>query len=302
MRYSINIMFSLFILFLTIPQTLSAKEYKVAVRAHKGIEAAFKQWQPTIDYLSKQSKNNQFTLIPIVNLDEILKKTGDNHLDFVLTNPSSYIDIQQRYGATALVTLNNKRANTAQEKFGSVIFTHAKNINIININDLKNKTLIAVSKPAFGGWQVAKLEMINEGFNPNKELKELIFTQSRTQPEVVEAVLSRKADAGVVRTDLLERLEKKGKVDLRYLRILNNKDIKNFPFFLSTTLYPEWAFVATKKISSQEVKKVTQILMSITPSSAMAKAGKYIGWIAPDDYKTVVDLMKKLKIGSFSNE
>ena len=199
-----------------------------------------------------------------------------------------------------MATLNNKRANTGQDSFGSVIFTHVRNTDIINIKDLKNKKLIAVSKPAFGGWRVAWLEMLEQGFDPHKQLKTLMFTKSKTQPEVVWTVRDGKADVGVVRTDLLERLEAKGKIDLRYFRIINNKDIKNFPFFLSTKLYPEWAFAAMKSVPTKLAQQVQQTLHAISSDSLAAKNGNYIGWLSERDYTSVQELMKKLKVGPFA--
>ena len=277
-----------------------ATDFKVAVRAHNGLEIAIKTWQPTFDYLSQKLAPHTFTIVPIISLDEISVRTGNAEFDFVLTNPSSYVEIEKLHGAYALTTLNNKRANTAQSRFGSVIFTHGRNTDIVSLHDLENKSLMVVSKPAFGGWRVAWLEMLEQGFDPIEKLKELKFTKSRTQQEVVQAVLDGKVDAGVVRTDLLERLEAANKIDMRYLRIINNKDIREFPFFLSTKLYPEWAVAALNHISSAQAKEVADVLLSISKDNVAAKKGKYIGWIAPKDYSVVAGLMKRLEVGPYA--
>jgi ABC-type phosphate/phosphonate transport system substrate-binding protein len=283
-------------------QSLFATEFKVAVRAHHGIDVADKQWQPTLDTLTRQLPSHSFTLIPIVSLNEITQRAGKGEFDFVLTNPSSFVEIKQLYGAKALVTLNNKRANTAQDRFGSVIFTHVNNGDILTLKDLKGKILMAVSEPAFGGWRVAWLEMLEQGFNPHEQLKQLMFTMTKTQPEVVREVLDGKVDAGVVRTDLLERLEAAGKIDMRYLRILNNKEAKGFPFFLSTKLYPEWSFVTLKSVPTELAQQVKRTLLAITSDSTAAQAGKYVGWVPPLDYSPVQNLMKKLKVGPYARQ
>jgi hypothetical protein len=150
---------------------LIAGEYKVAVRAHHGLKDAHRQWQPTIDALSKSLPKHSFVLLPIVSLNEISRRVAQHEFAFVLTNPSSYVELESLYGAKALVTLNNKRANKAQDSFGSVIFTHVKYKDILSIEDMKGKTLMAVSEPAFGGWRVAWLEMLNHGFDPYSDLK-----------------------------------------------------------------------------------------------------------------------------------
>lgn len=289
----------LFFLLLFSPALFSA-DYTVAVRAHRGINAAVMSWAATVDELNKQLSPHIFTLKPIINLNEITDAAAKGKFDFILTNPSSFVELEQLHGAKALATLNNKRANTAQDGFGSVIFTHARNTDILKLKDLKDKTLMAVSKPAFGGWRVAWLEMLEQGFDPDKDLKALIFAKNRTQVEVVWAVRDGEADAGVVRTDLLERLEAKGKIDMRYFRIINNKDIKTFPFFLSTKLYPEWAFAAMKSVPTKLAQRVQQTLHAISSDSPAAKKGNYIGWVTPRDYTPVNKLMKKLKVGPYA--
>lgn len=281
---------------------LMAANYKVAVRAHHGIDAAIKQWQPTIDALGKALPEHTFTVLPIVSLDEITQRAGRSEFDFLLSNPSSFVEIKHLYGAKALATLNNKRGNTAQNRFGSVIFTHVLNEDILTLKDLKGKTLMAVSELAFGGWRVAWLEMLEQGFDPHRELRTLMFTKSNIQPEVVRAVRDGKADAGVVRTDRLERMEASGETDMRYFRILNNKDIKDFPFFLSTKLYPEWPFAALKTVPTKLAQQVKKTLLAISEGSAAARAGMYVGWVAPGDYSTVRALMKKLKVGPYVNQ
>lgn len=281
--------------------TLYAADYNVAVRAHKGIDTAFKLWQPTIDELNKQLPQHRFILKPIVNLNEITLRAGKGEFEFVFTNPSSFIEIDQLHGAEALVTLNNKRSNTAQDAFGSVIFTHVRNKDILSLKDLKGKTLMAVSEPAFGGWRVAWMEMLEQGFNPHKELGSLIFSKNGIQQEVVFAVRDGLADVGVVRTDLLERMEDDGKIDLRYFRIINSKDdIKEFPFFISTMLYPEWVFATLKSTPEELVEQVKKILLSIKGDNKAAVVGKYMGWVPARDYSSVKKLMQQLKVGPYA--
>ena len=279
-----------------------AAEYKVVARAHQGIDYAREQWQPTIDYLNNKIPQHKFILYPLVSLAEITERVGKKEFDFILTNPSSYVEISELYGAKVIATLNNKRADTAQSRFGSVIFTHVRNEDIISIRDLKNKRLIAVSESAFGGWRVAWLEMLKENFDPYTDLKALLFAKGKTQPEVVEAVFNGSADAGVVRTDLLERMEESGKIDLRYFRVLAHKDVDGFPFFLSTDLYPEWAFSASESVPEDLSIKVQNVLFSISPESAPANKGKYVGWLPPSDYSRVKELLEKLNIVPFTDK
>jgi len=287
-----------FWLFLT--QSCFAAEYNVAVRAHHGIDAALKQWGPTIDAINEKLDTNSLGLLPIVSLTEISVQAKQNQFDFILTNPSSFVELNLLYDAKALATLNNKRANTSQTRFGSVIFVHAENDEIRNLQDLSGKRLMAVSEPAFGGWRVAWFEMLKQKFDPHSKLKSITFSKSKTQNEVVHAVLNRNVDAGVVRTDMLERLEAANIIDMRYLRIINNKNKPDFPFFLSTDLFPEWAFASMKSVPKELQDKVKEILLSIHADTQAAKTGKYVGWVESKNYSAVKALMKSLKVGPYA--
>jgi len=280
-------------------QVALAADYVVAVRAIGGIDGAIKKWQPTMDYLSNNISGHSFQLKPIVSLNEIGRLAAEGEFDFLITNPASFVEVSYQTDAIALVTLNNRRANTAQRNFGSVIFTHAKNDGIITLADLKGKRVMAVSEPAFGGWRVAMLEMLLSGLDPQRDFSELLFAGG-LQKNVVYAVRDGLADVGVVRTDQLERMEAAGEIDMRYFRILNNKDIKGFPFFLSTPLYPEWPFVSLNKdIPTGVLDEVRRTLLELADDSAAAHAGKYVGWLEPLDYSSVEGLLKKLKVGPY---
>ncbi len=272
-----------------------ATDFKVAVRAHNGIEKAVSQWQPTIAYLNKKIPAHQFKLVPVISLKEITIQAGRGSYDFILTNPSSFVEIESLHGVRAITTLVNDRSGHEESRFGSVIFTRAENEKIIGIHDLKGKKLMAVSESAFGGWRVAWLEMMKNGVDPNKELS-VIFTDSRMQKDVVYAVRDKQADAGVVRTDQLEHMSQSGEIDMRYFRIVHNKNTEGFPFFHSTALYPEWPFAAMKHIPMDITLQVKEALLSINKNNNAAKIGKYIKWIEPLDYYKVRNLMIKLKL------
>jgi len=163
--------FVITLIMLSYESVLHANEYKVAVRAHQGVNEAQKKWQSTLRKINKELPEHQFTLVPILNLTEISQRVRNSDVDFVLTNLFSYVEIEQLYKAKALVTLNNKRANMTQSQLGSVIITQASNEEIFAIKDLKGKRFMAVSKLAFGGWNVVLMEMMDQGFYPYSELK-----------------------------------------------------------------------------------------------------------------------------------
>lgn len=283
------------LLLLLLSPLLDAAEITIAVRAKNGVEKAAAQWQATADHLSQRIPGYSFKLKPIVDIAEISAAAGRGEADCIITNPASFIDLKSRHGAVALATLNNRRADSAQSRFGTVIFTHVEHEEILTLKDLKGKRVIAVSENAFGGWLMAWREMAKQGVDPHRDLKSLLFAGG-IQDDVVYAVRDGKADAGVVRTDQLERMEAAGLIDMRYFRVINNQDVKDFPFFLSSRLYPEWPFVIMKGVPAELARQIQDALLSVPADSAAARNGQYAGWVKPQDYTPVVELLRELKV------
>lgn len=279
--------------------TLShADTIRIGLRAHHGIEKSMKQWKQTADYLSEKIPEHKFVFVPFVGLAELMDEVKQNKFDFVLTNPSSFVEMEVELGASAILTLRNKRQDKPFTQFGSVIFTRKNNDDINNISDLKDKKIVAVSKRAFGGWRVAKRELILEGFDAEK-LEQQVSFSGGIQQDVVSIIQLGNADVGVVRTDMLERMTASGIIKLDDFKIINKKLDKNFPFLRSTRLYPEWPFVKMRDTSSELSKKVALALLTISSQNPAAIAGKYIGWTVKEDYQPVHDLMKDLKVGPY---
>ena len=278
----------------------SADTIKIGLRAHHGIEKSMLQWKQTADYLSEKIPEHKFIMVPLIKLPELMQEAEQNQFDFVLTNPSSFVEMELRLGASPILTLRNKRQANPYIKFGSVIFTRKDNDDINEIKDLKNKKFIAVSKPAFGGWRVAVRELLNEGFDVYKEAKQISFSAG-IQQDVVNIVRLGSADVGVVRTDMLERMAAAGLIKLDEFKIINKKSTKGFPFSHSTQLYPEWPFVKMRNTSSALSKKVALALLTIPSQHPAAVVGKYVGWTVPEDYQPVHNLMKDLKVGVYQH-
>ena len=280
--------------------SVDADTIKIGLRAHHGIEKSMKQWKKTADYLSEKIPEHKFIMEPFVGISELMEEAKLNRFDFVLLNPSMFVEMELDLGASSILTLRNKRQSKPYTKFGSVIFTRKDNHNINGIEDLKDKKFIAVSKPAFGGWRVAVRELLNEGFDVYQEAKQVSFSGG-IQQDVVNIIQLGNADVGVVRTDMLERMDAAGLIKLDDFKIINKKTSKDFPFARSTQLYPEWPLAKMRNTSSDLSKKVALALLTMPAQHPAAVAGKYVGWTVPEDYQPVHNLMKDLKVSVYKH-
>ena len=275
-----------------------AEDIRIALRAHKGAQESLKQWQSTADYLTDRIPGYRFVMVPFENNSALNQAISRGEYHFSLTNPASAVEHRIRYGTRALATLINKRQGQGYTEFGSVIFVRAERKDINELKDLKGKTFIGVDEVGFGGWRVAWNELLKNGVNPYVDFKSLIFAGG-DQQKAVYAVRDGSADAGSVRTDMLERLATSGNIDLSNFKIIGQKKTEGFPFLHSTDLYPEWLFSADKKMDANLKTQVVAALFSITSDDIAARNGKYIGWASPLDYMPVENLLKELRVGPY---
>ena len=275
----------------------AVKTIHIGVLAHRGIDKTVDMWQATADYLNQRIPQQEFRIVPVGN-DNIEELIKNKQLHFVITNPASFVSLQEKYGVTPMATLERTDAHTM---FGAVIFSASKNESIKSLKDLKNKTFMAVHPKAFGGWWMAWYEFKKTGINPATFFKKLEFIDF-PQDNVVFKVLNGTADAGTVRTGILESLIQQKKINQGDIRILNRNQGIYFPHISSTSLYPEWAFAKAKHTSDDLAQNIAIALFKMPATHLAAKMAEIKGWTVPLDYTPVHRLMKELKVGPYEHE
>lgn len=278
--------------------TASQTEIRIGVLAHRGKAAALKNWQPTADYLTHRIPAYRFVIVPLENAT-IDPAVAQQNVDFVHTNPGSYVMLESKYGVTRMLTQRNLRQGGVYTEFGAVIFTRANRDDIQSLADLKGKSFMGVGKDTFGGFLMAQRELQDAGVNPFKDFKRLEFA-GLPQDNIVYAVRDAKVDAGTVRTDILEGMATEGKIDLGQFKVVGARQHPGFPFRASTRLYPEWAFARLKHVSEELAQHVAIALLSLPPDSPAAQASQSAGWTVPLDYTSVHDLYRELRIGPYT--
>ncbi len=276
------------------------KIIRIAVRAHSGKDAAIQRWSATAKYLSNSVNGFTFQILPLVTFDEMRNVVENNEVEFVLTNPTAYIDLSVKYGIARIATLINGRGERNYSKSGAVIFVEADRDDINLLRDVKGKSIMGVHKEAFGGWQMAYGELLAIGINPFTVCSEVLFSPNGTQEEVVNEVLQGKVDVGTVRTGILENMAKKGKINLQNIKIIEAKS-DEFQLPHTTMLYPEWPFATLKNTDKILAKEVAIALFQLKKNNLAAVTGNYSGWKVPLSYHEVLTLLKLLKVSPFED-
>jgi signal transduction histidine kinase/CheY-like chemotaxis protein/HPt (histidine-containing phosphotransfer) domain-containing protein len=270
----------------------------IGVLANNGSERCLAQWSSTADYLDLNIPGYNFTIIPL-SFEAFSENVEKEMLDFTLTNPSMYIDLKVRYGVSRLVTMENTIFYRDYLKYGAVIFTRAENTEITSLNDIEGQSFAAVDAHSLGGWQIARKAFRDMEIDPFKDFERIHF--SGTHEDVVYDVIAGRYDAGTVRTDTLENMEKEGKINLSDIKILNGKEDPKFPFLHSTQLYPEWVIAKAAHVSDDMAHDVALTLMAMSEFNLAALNAGIGGWTVPQDYTIVEDLLKELRISPYED-
>ena len=157
---------------------------------------------------------------------------------------------------------------------------------------------MAVSPEAFGGFQMAWRELIEQDIDPFRDFSELKFV-GFPQDKIILAVKEGFVDAATVRAETLARMVESENVALHEFRIHNLQHLENAPFPLSTRLYPEWPFATLRDTPRGLATRVAQALLSMPANHPAARASRTAGWTIPLDYSSVHELMRTLQVGPY---
>ncbi len=146
------------------------KQVKIGVLAVRGADQCLKSWSPTADYLTRQIPGYTFVILPLAH-NLITSSVQNAEVDFILTNSSYYVELEQGYEVNRIATLKEMRLGRVYSKYGSVIFSRSDRTDIRKLSDLKGKSYMGVSEGSFGGWQMAWRELRKMASIPTGILK-----------------------------------------------------------------------------------------------------------------------------------
>jgi two-component system, cell cycle sensor histidine kinase and response regulator CckA len=275
---------------------------RLGVLANRGKEMCLTEWTPTAEYLSVQLAPKRFEIVPL-NFDEVKKATEERRVEFLLVNSSMYVQLEYYGLVYRIATFQQPSPKGAGPLpvFGGVIFCRADRTDIRNLRDLRGKRFSAVEPSSLGGWHAAWREFESAGIHPHRDFAPLGF--AGTHDAVVEAVRDGQADGGTVRSTQLERMAKEGRIELQEFRVLIGPlfSSSDYPFLLSTRLYPEWPFAAVEGTDLELGKSVASALLRMNADDPAARASRGSGWAIPQDYASVHECLKELRIPPYEN-
>lgn len=264
-------------------------EIRIGVLAFLGAETTVVEWSPVVKHLQAALPGHQVRLV-LLDHDGLDDAVAAGTVEFVITNPGHYIELEAKWGASRILTLDASPGRAPGRSIGSAVITRADRLEVRAFDDLRGRRVAIVAREGFGGYQTVRRELVSLGIDPERdfaELKTVGFPMSR----VLEAVANGDADAGIVRACLLESRSEWATA----FRVVGRRDEPGFPCATSTRLYPDWPLATLRHTSPALAKTVAIALL------AMAPAENGMAWAVPADYQSVHEMFRELQIGPYAN-
>jgi len=267
----------------------------IGVLAFEGKEQALARWKPTADYLTQSILHHRFKIVPMTH-QEIEYALVKKQINFIVTNPGHYVQLETVFSASRIATFVSHQNGAALKKFSSVVFTRSDS-DKKKLSDLKGHTIAAVSQNAFGGFQIIQDMMLTKGIDILQDMQPMWV--GFPQGDIVGIVLSGKADSGIVRSGILEKLAKTKQLDLSTISVIHQQSSDHFPLLYSASLVSEWPFAKLAITSDKVAKQVAIALMQMPTSHSAAISAGGAGWTIPVDYSRVHDILKRLQVAPY---
>ncbi|MEO8119431.1 MAG: PhnD/SsuA/transferrin family substrate-binding protein [Rhodoferax sp.] len=262
---------------------------RIGLLAFLDTEAMSSQWTPLVNHLAAALPGYKPVLIQLDHA-ALREAVATQSVDFVITNPGSYVALEMEFGISRIATLDTAQAPSTMRAVGSAVIVRADRKDLVSLSDLAGKRVSAVGENAFGGFQVAWREFAQLGIDPFADFAQLDFV-GLPMHKVTDAVTTGGVDAGIVRACTIENLPS---LPASGFRVLSPRREPDFPCQTSTRLYPDWPIATLHSTPPALAKSVATALlaMPVTPEG--------MSWTVPADYQAVHELFRELQTGPYS--
>lgn len=267
-------------------QAADATPVRIGVLAFLGEDAARHEWGPLADYLNQALPQARFAM-QYLGLGALRQAVEQGQVDFVLTNPGQYVELEVAFGVSRIVTLAHGRTPTSHQGVAATVVAARERTDLERLEDLRGQTLAAISSEGFGGYQIIWRELDALGIDPQRDLR-MQFVGYPMQ-QVLRAIDLRQADAGIVRACLLETVPNWR----QHYKVVAGQFEPALGCAVSSPLYPNWPLASLRHTSSELARAVAIALLKMDPQ----RHG--LGWTVPADYQSIHDVFRQLRIGSY---
>jgi two-component system, LuxR family, sensor histidine kinase TtrS len=261
---------------------------RIGVLAYRGSDQVGQKWQGLKRYLDAEVEGWVFELVPIT-LSSAATEIDNGTLDFLLTNPGHFVYLNHDHMMSVIASRRQAKSDGSYaSEFGSAVITR-KDSGITLLQEVQGKTVAAIDRNAFGGFQLAWREFDNVGVDLFTDTAALNFV-GFPMDQIIQQVMSGEADVGIVRSGLVEEFIREGLISPDDLVFLNTTVTYTHPDQTSTRLYPEWPFAAFNTTDDGLRDMTALALLSSDKGNRADETGMEVRWSAPLSYHAVEEL------------
>lgn len=261
-----------------------AAQWTIGVLALRGDAPTRHFWAPLTEQLNSALPGEHFTLLPLT-LSQMREALHNNEVQFVLTNPAQFIQLDSNFPLRWLVSLRStfEPDNATRNVVGSVLLVR-KDSPYHTPADLTGKKVGAIAPDAFGGYLLGYKALRDIGLDPPRDYH-LQF--SGFPADALLYLLRDNAVQGViVPVCLIESMNTEGLIHQDDFRPLLRRE-SAVPCWSSSELYPNWSFAAGSGVPDELADDVTRVLINSHGENEMR-------WGAPSSTRQVENLLREV--------
>lgn len=226
-----------------------------AARSAKALQAAFAPRALDVRYL---------------NEDELIAAVMNRELDLYTVSSGffSYLTATGS-GASLLARLKLPQAQSPEAEVGAVFIVRAGDERFSKLEDLRTARVVSASPQSFGGWIAALGEIANITKYPKNFFGKVDFAGG-DERLIVDKVLSKSYDVGVLRACELEQLIASGAVAPSAIRVVGEKNRPELSCKVSTALWPGPVFAARSGLPADLKRRAAVALLTMPPEAGYA--------------------------------
>jgi hypothetical protein len=173
---------------------------------------------------------------------------------------------------------------------GGIIFARNDRMDILTLADLRDKRVIGGTPKSLNAFQAQAAEMLREGYSLMEHAGQVIFSSSTMS--ILNAVLDGTADVGFLEAGVVEEMVALGELRRKDIRILHVVEAEEYPFTISTHLYPGMPMTMHSNVPFLIQRLVSEALLSLEANSTAARQGSYTGWRPAANYFELIDVLE----------
>jgi diguanylate cyclase (GGDEF)-like protein/PAS domain S-box-containing protein len=272
-----------------------ADDVHIAVLAYDEKSRVRAQLQPLIDLLQAHSPDLDIQL-DVLDMEELEYAARGNAATVIITNPYHYLSLRSSDKlARAFATVFRASPSERIASLGGTIVARSDDAGTRALTDLAGATIAIANRRSTGGYLLPLAELDRAGVDTSG----INWLEVGTQQRALAAVRDGDADAAFLRSSTLESAVAHGDIAADTFAVINRQALADYPFAVSTRLYPEWPVVSVGATDPATLQQLLGVALLRARELGISTPGAIAGFAPPADYSVLRDEVRRLALPPF---